>query len=98
MVYVDSAAISKSGRKWFHLTADSLQELHVFAKAIGVTARAFHHGARHPHYDLTEHQRMNALRSGACLVTTREVVLVAKRIADSSRQLVDSELQLCLFD
>jgi len=81
LVYVDDAEVSKYGRNWFHLTADSLAELHAFAAAIGVPNRAFHVGARHPHYDVTEAQRIQALRRGAKPVNAREIVRVAKRAA-----------------
>lgn len=80
MIYVDDADVSKYGRGWFHLTADSLGELHAFADRIGLSARAFHRGARHPHYDITADQRLNALRSGARPVSPREVVRIARRI------------------
>jgi len=83
LVYVDDAEVSKYGRGWFHLTADTLEELHAFAARIGVPIRAFHRGARHPHYDITGLQRLNALRSGACSVTARDVVRVARQIARS---------------
>ena len=48
MVYVDDAEVQKHGYAWFHLVADSVQELHEFAASIGLPARAFHRGARHP--------------------------------------------------
>lgn len=79
LVYVDNAEVPKYGRSWFHLTADSLDELHVFAASIQVSPRAFHRGARHPHYDITAAQRFRALRDGANAVTSREVVRVALR-------------------
>lgn len=80
MVYVDDANVSRYGRSWFHLTADSLDELHLFADSIGVSSRAFHRGARHPHYDISACQRLNALRSGAKPVTAREIVRIAARL------------------
>lgn len=80
MVYIDDAGVSKYGRGWFHLTADSLDELHAFAVRIGLPARAFHRGARHPHYDVTAAQRLSALRSGARAVSPREVVRIARQV------------------
>lgn len=80
MVYVDDSNISKHGRGWFHLTADGLDELHAFAARIGLRANAFHRGARHPHYDITASQRLNALRSGARPVSPREVVRIARQV------------------
>ena len=99
MVYVDNAEVSKYGHGWFHLTADSREELHAFAADIGLPARAFHRGARHPHYDITKRQRFRALRGGARPVTAREVVRIARRatVYVSSEPLRNDELQLALF-
>lgn len=80
LVYVDDANVLKYGRGWFHLTADGMDELHAFAAGIGVPVRAFHRGARHPHYDITAHQRQIALRRGAHPVCSRELVRVARRL------------------
>ncbi|MFY3606581.1 DUF4031 domain-containing protein [Achromobacter xylosoxidans] len=82
LVYVDNAKVLKHGRGWFHLTADSLDELHAFAAKINISVRAFHRGARHPHYDITGAQRDRAIRGGASPVTAREVVFVARRAVD----------------
>ena len=81
MVYVDDAGVSKYGRDWFHLTADSLVELHAFAANINIYTRAFHRGARHPHYDITESQRLRALRGGASPVTARDIVRITRKAA-----------------
>ncbi len=80
MVYVDDSNVCKHGRGWFHLTAESLDELHAFASRIGLPARNFHRGARHPHYDITAAQRLNAIRSGARPVSPREVVRIAREV------------------
>lgn len=80
MVYVDDADVPKYGRGWCHLTADSLDELHAFATRIGLPARAFHRGARHPHYDITTDQRLNAIRSDARPISPREAVRIARQI------------------
>ena len=80
MVYVDDAEVPRHGYLWCHLLADRLAELHEFASLIGVSKRAFHRGARHPHYDITLWQRQLALREGARAVTAREAVRVARRM------------------
>lgn len=99
LVYVDDANVSRYGRGWFHLTADSLEELHVFADSIGVPFRAFHRGARHPHYDISVAQRLNALRSGARPVTSREIVRIAAQLTVPMQVVVHStsDDQLALF-
>ncbi len=99
MVYVDDADVSKYGRGWFHLTADSLDELHAFAAYAGIPIRAFHRGARHPHYDITAAQRLNALRNGARPVSPREVVRIARQVlvAEPVVSTSASDAQLALF-
>jgi hypothetical protein len=99
LVYVDDADVPKHGRGWFHLTADSLDELHAFAARLGVPTRAFHRGARHPHYDITAPQRLNALRRGARPVSPREVVRIARQVPAPPLVvgIPPSQAQLALF-
>ncbi|MFX1682201.1 DUF4031 domain-containing protein [Mitsuaria sp. CC2] len=97
-MYVDDAEVQKHGYAWFHLMADSIQELHGFAASIGVPARAFHRGARHPHYDVTASQRERALDNGAVAITAREAVQIGRRVIQSNREEETAECsQLCLF-
>lgn len=79
-MYVDDADVPRYGRGWFHLTADSLEELHAFAARSGIPSKFFHRGARHPHYDITSPQRLKALHSGALPVSSRDVVRVARQV------------------
>lgn len=63
-----------------HLAADSLEELHRFARSIGIRRSWFHQHDRHPHYDLfTEDMRRKALAAGAQLVSSKEIVRMCKR-------------------
>nr|WP_095950900.1 DUF4031 domain-containing protein [Variovorax boronicumulans] len=97
MVYVDDAEVLKHGYAWFHLMADSIQELHEFAASTGVSARAFHRGARHPHYDVTAGQRRRALQHGATAISVRDAVQIGRRAAEPARQIAVNTPQLCLF-
>lgn len=97
MVYVDDAEVRKRGKEWFHLMADSLQELHEFALSIGLPAHAFHRGARHPHYDVTATQRLCALQYGAVAISVREAVRIGRRIEQPTRQAELDCSQLFLF-
>lgn len=97
MVYVDDAEVQRHGYTWFHLMADSVQELHEFAAGINLPSRAFHRGARHPHYDITVGQRQRALRNGAIAISAREAVQIGRRIAQPSAQAALDCSQLCLF-
>lgn len=97
MVYVDDSKVLKHGYAWFHLMADSIQELHEFAASIGMPARAFHRGARHPHYDVTARQRQRALQHGAVAISARDAVQIGRRVAQLAHREVFDESQLCLF-
>lgn len=79
-VYVDDAAILYRGRPRYHMTADSLEELHAFAQRLGIHPGWFHRGARHPHYDIHEDERTHALALGAQQVDRRTIVRVARRL------------------
>lgn len=58
-----------------HLVSDeSLNELHAFAKSIGLR-REWFQDKRIPHYDLTTaRMRTKAVNSGAVLVSSKEIV------------------------
>ncbi len=58
-----------------HMIADSLSELHEFAKEIGLK-RMYFHGVKkkHPHYDLLGKWKQIAIDKGAIIITTREII------------------------
>ena len=62
-----------------HMLADTLEELHVMALAIGLKPSWFQGNASTPHYDLTESKRTKALALGAVFVPAREQAI--KRLA-----------------
>jgi hypothetical protein len=97
VVYVDDSKVPKRGHVWFHLMADSIQELHEFAVCIGLPARSFHRGARHPHYDVTLGQRQRALRHGAVAISARDAVQIGQRVAKTAHREVFDDSQLSLF-
>lgn len=55
-----------------HMTADTLEELHVMAEKIGLRRKWFQNHTVHPHYDLTPRKRVAALDAGAIFLTARE--------------------------
>lgn len=76
-VYVDELVRWPHARGIFrngssHLTADSLEELHAFAAAIGLRREWFQDHPIAPHYDLTPARRARALAGGAEVVLARE--------------------------
>jgi hypothetical protein len=51
-VYVDNAVFPWRGRRWAHLMADDLDELHAFAARLGLPRRAFQDQRSGAHYDI----------------------------------------------
>lgn len=75
-VYVDELTLWSSKIRCFakgscHLTADTLDELHDFARKIGMK-RVWFQDVRVPHYDLTPGRREAALAAGAVFVPAKE--------------------------
>lgn len=69
MIYTDS----------IHLIADNIDELHAFAKKLGLS-RDHYQGKkpRHPYYDLFGFKKRKAIKLGAKLVSTREIVKICQ--------------------
>lgn len=76
-----------------HLVADTLDELHMFAAAMGLRHSWFQDHPRHPHYDLTTKRAANrALAQGAILVTTRQLVRPQKGVQYDPRSYTQATL------
>jgi hypothetical protein len=78
-VYVDEIQVWPHAKGRFkagscHLMADTLAELHGFAKRIGVKRHWFHRTKRHPHYDLIAVERVAAIKAGAAAVSGAELI------------------------
>ncbi len=98
-VYVDNARIEWRGRRWCHLVADSLEELHLFARAIGLKKGWFQSDASLPHYDVTVEKRIIALSRGASAADRRMLVSAGRRLkGELARQRATAGNQLRLFD
>ena len=70
-ILVDDAIWPWRGRVWAHLVSDtSIDELHAFARRLGIPERAF----QGDHYDVTDELRDCAIAEGARAVTSRDVV------------------------
>jgi hypothetical protein len=63
-VYVDDARVPWRGRRWSHLVADTAEELHAAAEALGLPRRAAQDRGRTLHYDLPEEWREAAIERG----------------------------------
>lgn len=83
-VYVDDALIrakvSRWTSRWSHLFADTKEELHEFARRLGLQRSWFQDKPNgHWHYDVTESKRNLAIRMGAQAVTWRESVEIMRK-------------------
>jgi len=78
-VYVDRA-INQYGRMMMcHMTADTLDELHAMADAIGIRRKWFQADASLPHYDICKSKRALAIANGAREIDWRELAAMIKR-------------------
>ncbi|MGH3994828.1 MAG: DUF4031 domain-containing protein, partial [Pseudonocardiaceae bacterium] len=63
-VYVDDARIPFRGRSWSHMVADTAEELHRAAEALGLSRERVQDRGRTLHYDLPEDWRRRAIELG----------------------------------
>lgn len=77
-VYVDEAIWRWQGRKWCHLLADDIDELHRFARELGLHRMSYQGPPRttKPHYDITGFERSRALSLGAVACDRAAIVAV----------------------
>lgn len=68
-VYVDDAVTLWRGRRWAHLMADTLDELHAFAARLGLPRHAFQDKTSGAHYDVSAELRAHALALGAIAIS-----------------------------
>ncbi len=73
MIYVDKPIHPWRGKKWCHLVADDLNELHEFAHRLGLKKEWFQNHRIQTHYDITEAKRKQAITNGAKPITTEEM-------------------------
>lgn len=71
-VYVGSKKVIWRGKTWYHLIADTIEELHEFAHSIGLKNEWFQNHRFMPHYDVTENKRVAAIEKGAIRMSIRE--------------------------
>lgn len=87
-VYVDDLMTCVPNKNWrwnksCHLIADSVEELHEFAKRIGMKREWFQNDSRLPHYDLTVNRRALAVKLGAVEVDRRQFVNKMRELAQA---------------
>jgi hypothetical protein len=81
-VYVDEAIWSWQGRKWCHLLADDIDELHRFAAQLGLHRISYQGPPKttKPHYDLTSYERRRAIALGATICDRSMIVTVLRQV------------------
>lgn len=79
-VYIDNEQIRWRGKRWCHLVADSLEELHSFAAAIGLKRDWFQDRASYPHYDVTITVRERAIELGAICAGKTQMLMCARQL------------------
>ena len=63
---------------WCHMTADTVEELHAMAAAIGMPRRVFQDHAYRWHYDLTAPRRAMAVEMGALEISSRDMIRIMR--------------------
>jgi hypothetical protein len=77
MIVVDVPVVPRWGRLWAHVASDtSYEELHAFARAVGIPARGFDRD----HYDVPAELYDAVIAAGAVPVSSRELV---RRLRDA---------------
>jgi len=83
-VYVDDACIPYRGLRWSHLVADTAEELHQAAAALGIPRERAQDRGRTLHYDLPADHRQRAIQLGiAEAITWRELARRRSEVAQS---------------
>jgi hypothetical protein len=83
-VYVDDAVSLWRGHRWAHLMADTLDELHDFARRLGLRREKFQNKTSGAHYDVPAPLREQAIVLGAVAISRhrdRELVRAVIRQA-----------------
>jgi hypothetical protein len=72
MILIDPPNAAGHGRLWSHLASDaSYDELHDFARVIGIPARVFDRD----HYDVPADRYDDVVAAGAVPVSSRELII-----------------------
>ena len=77
MIYVDFPSKNRFMPRvqWCHMMTDgTLEELHAFARKIGLHRGWFQEHPVHPHYDLSLAYRTKAIHAGAQVVSSRDMI------------------------
>jgi hypothetical protein len=79
-VYVDPSNWKYGRMHMCHMVADTEQELHAMADAIGVDRSNYHDH----HYNICKAKRELAIREGAVKITSRQAVVVRNKLRQAT--------------
>jgi Protein of unknown function (DUF4031) len=86
-VYVDDARIPWRGLIWSHMVAETEEELHGAAEALGIPRTRVQAKGRTVHYDLPEAWRQRAIAAGlAEPIVWRDLVRMRHKLAGASKR------------
>jgi hypothetical protein len=85
-VYVDDAVHLWRGRRWAHLMADTLAELHAMAQRLGLPPRAFQNKTSGAHYDVDVELRERALALGAVAISRHHDRTLVKAVIARAKE------------
>lgn len=83
-VYVDALWLRR-GRRWAHLLADTTDDLHAMAQALGLPRRAYQHKASGAHYDIDASLRLRAIALGARALDRHDDRALLRRVLATAR-------------
>ena len=88
-VYVDDMKAKYGRLVLCHLVADTEEELHAMADAIGVARKWYQypHKSRHPHYDICLTKRARAVALGAVEIRWRDSPVITRKC----RELIEAK-------
>lgn len=86
-VYVDRARNQFGRMLMCHMLADTLDELHAMADAIGVSRKHFQNHDT-PHYDICQSMRARAIYRGAKVVDRKELVELIRKLRPEAKEKV----------
>jgi hypothetical protein len=79
-VYVDTARHGLGRMVMGHMVADTLDELHAMASALGLKPEWFQKDSSFPHYDVSLSVRRVAVARGAIEVSPRQLASIIRRL------------------
>ena len=85
LIYIDYPIYKKKNgtKKYSHMVADSLYELHMFATSCGIGRHFYHSSSRLKHYDIPE-DKFNTIvgMNNVLVVSSKEIVIKSKLMGE----------------